>query len=193
MNSSFLGLETLTTLQIGVIFCASLIGAGWDIHSRRIPNWLTFPMMITGLAFSALTYGPYGLLGSFAALLIVSLPYVLLFIFAGGGGGDAKIMAGIGAWAGFMPGLCFLGGVALAGIVAGTAFALYRGQFREVFSRIRAMAYRTIPALTHGFGAIHKSLPDAAEMNQSVSQPMPYGIAIFGGVCLVLAIRVVWF
>lgn len=193
MTSSFLSIHTLTPLQIGVIFCASLIGAGWDIYSRRIPNWLTFPMMITGLVWSTWTGGPLGLLESFAALLIVAFPYVLLFIFAGGGGGDAKIMAGIGAWAGLLPGLFFLGGVALAGIIVGAGFALMRGQLREVLGRLRAMAYRTIPAVSHGFEAVQKSLPDSAELNQTTSPPMPYGIAIFSGVCLVLGIKAIWF
>jgi prepilin peptidase CpaA len=188
--STFFSIDALTPLQMTVIFCASLVGAGWDIATRRIPNWITFPMMITGLAWSTWAYGPLGLLGSFAALLLLALPYVLLFAYAGGGGGDAKIMAGIGAWAGLFPGLLFLGSVALAGVVVGTLYAVFRGQTRAVFSRLTAMAYRSLPALANGISGLPKTLPSADELNATVSQPLPYGIAIFSGVCLALAIKV---
>jgi prepilin peptidase CpaA len=99
---SFLGLTVseFAPLQAGVLCGACLVAAATDVAARRIPNWLTIPMLATGLAYSTLQRGPWGLLDSLAAALILALPYVFLFVYARGGGGDVKLMAAVGAWTG---------------------------------------------------------------------------------------------
>ena len=79
---------------------AILILAAWiDGKELKVPNWITFPMVLSGLVYSA-TIGDgisAGLLGMCCGLLCL-LP---LYSVGGMGAGDVKLMAGIVAWVGW--------------------------------------------------------------------------------------------
>jgi len=72
-----------------------------DGKQLRVPNWLTFPMILSGLAFNASVQGwggaQFALLGIVCGLLTL-LP---LYSIGGMGAGDVKLMAGLGAWLGW--------------------------------------------------------------------------------------------
>ena len=89
--------ENATVIQWGIVIGASLIAAITDLHRRRIPNALTVPLLLFGLIKSTCLAGGSGLLESAGACFLLALPFVLLFIFAGGGAGDAKLMGAIGS------------------------------------------------------------------------------------------------
>src|SRR5262249_36502405 len=137
--------------------------------------------------WSAWMHGPLGFGGALAASAIMAAPYVLLFLYAGGGGGDAKLMAAIGAWAGLVPGLIVLVLVALSGVILGVVFAMAKGQLRTTMNRVSAVAYQTIPA-----AATLSSVPKVLPMDEKQMQPMPYGLAIFAGVCLAAGGVLIW-
>lgn len=188
---SFLGLTVseFAPLQMGVLCGACLVAAVSDIASRRIPNWLTIPMLATGLAFSTMQRGPLGLLDSLAAAIILALPYVLLFVYAHGGGGDVKLMAAVGSWTGIVPGLVVLFMVALAGVAMGVVFALTRGQFQTTIRRMADVAQQAMPAVAAGQPAL---VGDAIATDRRQMQPMPYGVAIFVGVCVAVGGLSLW-
>ena len=52
----------------------------------------------------------------------------MLFVFAGGGAGDAKMMGALGAWLGLANGVVALVAVALSGAVIGLGYALIKGK-----------------------------------------------------------------
>lgn len=96
------------------------VWAGWiDWHSRRIPNWLTVPALMTGIVVSTLGGGWAGTKASLEGAglgLGLLLPFVLL---RGLGAGDWKLMGAIGAflgWAGLV--VVLLGTVFIAGLMA---------------------------------------------------------------------------
>ncbi len=96
------------------------VWAGWlDWRSRRIPNWLTIPALIVGLAGHSLAGGWNGAkvaLAGAALPLVVLLPVVLL---RGLGAGDWKLMGALGALLGWMQILLvLLVSVLLAGLLA---------------------------------------------------------------------------
>ena len=187
MTGLSFSLQAVSPLQVGVIFFASLTAAVWDLASRRIPNWLTFPMLATGLVWSAWMGGPMGFVGALAASALLAAPYVLLFLYAGGGGGDVKLMAAIGAWAGLVPGLVVLVLVALCGVVMGVVVALAKGQLRTTMNRVTAAAYSAVPT-----GGVLPSISKIIPMDKEKMQPMPYGLAIFAGVCLATVGVLIW-
>ena len=83
-----------------VVLAATGIAAITDGLTSRIPNVLTLPLWVAGLVYGALSAGLWGGAESLVASLLLALPYILLFVYAGGGGGDAKIMGALGAWLG---------------------------------------------------------------------------------------------
>jgi prepilin peptidase CpaA len=108
-----------------VVAAAVGIAAVWDLRTRRIPNWLTIPAALAGLAVNAWTGGRDGLQSAALGLglaLLIGLP---LFALHALGGGDVKLMAAIGAGTGSGVFLkifvvnAVLGGIAAAVLIFG--------------------------------------------------------------------------
>ena len=175
-------------LQWGLVIAASLVAAVVDVAWRRIPNLLVGPIWAGGLMWAAWVGGPPALGDAFVAGVMLATPYILLFVFAGGGAGDAKLMAAIGAWLGLVNGTVALGCVALAGIVLGIAFALAKKRLRTVWATLAGARWRLLLlALGQGRGSfVQEPLVDGD------AQKMPYGLAIFAGVCAAAAGVLLW-
>lgn len=126
-----------------VAFAVSLVGGVHDLFTRRIPNWLTFPAVLLGVA-AQFWLGGWGAGGD--ALLGVLLGFVLFFPvhFLGYmGAGDVKLLMAIGAWMGWRLGLQ----VAILAVAIGASYALveiiWRGRLVAVvlstYSFLRAL------------------------------------------------------
>jgi len=78
-----------THLALGVI----LVAAIWDLRFRRIPNWLTVPALVLGVALH-LYLGTWGEAAfGFGLAVVIYLP---LWLAGGRGAGDLKLMAALG-------------------------------------------------------------------------------------------------
>lgn len=105
-----------TLLQWTVALSAASLAGLFDLTTRQIPNQLTLPLLVLGYSVSAALGGLIGFADAAVGSVLLGLPYVLLFALAGGGAGDAKIMAGLGAWLGAANGAVVLFAVSLAGV-----------------------------------------------------------------------------
>jgi len=90
----------IATVQFCVVGLATLIAGVTDIKSFKVHNWLTFPLIVTGIVFNSFAPG-----GAGAAYSLVGAAFgfgILFLFFAGGiiGAGDVKLLTGIGAWIG---------------------------------------------------------------------------------------------
>ena len=75
-----------------------IVAAVIDGKQLKVPNWLTFPFVISGLIYSFVTFGWNGLwlsLGGTAVGLALLMP---AYAIGGMGAGDVKLLAGVGAW-----------------------------------------------------------------------------------------------
>lgn len=107
-----------------------LIAVWWDLRERRIPNVLTVTGLGLALVLRALD-GPEALLSGLMAMgiaLVVALPFVAL---GGLGGGDAKLLAAVGAFLGPVQLLTALVITALAGGLLAVAVAIHRGMLYQ--------------------------------------------------------------
>ena len=172
-----------------VVIAITAVACAIDVRTRRVPNMLTGPAWILGLVW-AFSQGGWARLGDgFAASLILALPYVLLFMFASGGAGDAKLMAAVGAWLGIMNGLLALFTIALCGALLAIGFALHHKRFRSVMSYV-----------IQSVGAVMYTVSSRGKVNDLTFAPrerqemmtMPYGVAIFSGVCLAAGMAGLW-
>src|SRR5436190_22380787 len=83
------------------LVCLILIVAAWiDGRQLRVPNWITFPMILSGWAYHAFSGGWPGLESSLAGAAVGLLCLLPLYAVGGLGAVDVKLMAGMGAWVG---------------------------------------------------------------------------------------------
>ena len=181
--------QNMTQLQWGVGIGASLAAALWDVRSHKIPNVLTFPVLMLGLMTAAWMRGWSGLGDSLAGCMLLGVPYFLLFVFAGGGAGDAKMMGALGAWLGLVNAIAALLAVAVCGAVLGLAYAAWRRRLVPVLGNMSLIAM-SAGLITFGRTKLtdaQSMLPDEKKMLQ-----MPYGLAIFTGICLAAGSKLLW-
>ena len=102
-------IETITSgmienWQYWLVSVVLIVAAVIDGIQLKVPNWITFPMIISGWVFSAMTYGMAGegwMVGLGWSLAGTAIGLALLlpaYAIGGMGAGDVKLMAGIGAW-----------------------------------------------------------------------------------------------
>ena len=179
----------IVLLQWGVVIGASLIAAVLDLKARRIPNWLCVPLFAAGLIWAAWQGGVDGLGQAFLAGVVLALPFVILFIFAGGGAGDAKLMAAIGAWLGLERVIIVLACVCIAGGVLAIGTAIAKKRLKVVLINILLSVYSFIIAMLGKRGI--KTAAEMARPELMDKLTIPYGVAIFAGVCLAAGIELI--
>lgn len=97
------------SLPVAILLLGLLVGGVHDAFTRRIPNWLTFSLMLVGLACTSVL-GPallppeavgegfgFGLTGLLAAFVM----HFVLWQLGLEGAGDAKLMMAVGAFVGW--------------------------------------------------------------------------------------------
>ena len=98
-----------------------------DLRSRRIPNWLTIPVLAAGLVTSGVVGGLPGLLRSTEGAGVAVLFLAVLCFLRGMGWGDLKLCAAVGAWIGPGQMLFALMATAIAGGLMAVVALLWRG------------------------------------------------------------------
>jgi prepilin peptidase CpaA len=167
--------------------CAAMIVAavidGWKL---KVPNWLTFPLVLSGWTLGLLhNFGALdgtGIGGIGASFCGTLLGFALLFpVYAigGMGAGDVKMQMGFGAWIGSFYGFdggalgiiwwAFVYAVFIGGFLA-TIMIMVRGQFRRNLLNTKAI-------LGDLAGGVGNAAGKAAERKPRMHL-LPYGIPL---------------
>jgi prepilin peptidase CpaA len=178
----------MDALQQQLIFSASSlvcagIGSVHDVRERRIPNRITVPAMIAGLALHTIAGGWQGL-GNSALAGAAAGGIFLLFYMAGGmGAGDVKLMIAVGCLVGLAPLPVVVIATAMAGAIFAIAVSLVRGRLRETLRNVGELL------LHHG----RHGVKPHEELNLSNAQTLrlPFALPIAAG-CLCSFCAVAW-
>jgi prepilin peptidase CpaA len=160
------------TFLLAALVCA-LIGATCDIRSRRIPNWLTGPAILLGLAMHLCLQGGIALATAALAGAIGGGVFLLFYLGGGMGAGDVKLMAAVSVLAG----LGHVGEVLLATTLLGGVLAVVLALMRK---RLSAVLANVVTLITyHGRAGLtpHPQL----NLTNPFTLRLPYGIAIAAG------------
>jgi prepilin peptidase CpaA len=112
------------------LVCLILVVAAYiDGKQLRVPNWITYPMVLSGIAFCTWQQGWAGLGWSVGAMFVGLLTLLPLYAVGGMGAGDVKLMAGIGAWLGIRTTLYAFAVSVIVGAVMAVAMVLYKRNF----------------------------------------------------------------
>ena len=148
----------------------ALLGAGFDLKSRRIPNLITGPALLAGLLLHLAFDGWRGLLTSLGACIVCGAIFLIFYLAGGMGAGDVKLIAAVGCVAGLPSVAYLLILTSLAGGVMALALALVRGRTTEMLRNVVALA-------AHHTQSGLKPHPQINVLNASTLR-LPYGLAI---------------
>jgi prepilin peptidase CpaA len=139
-----------------------------DLRYRKIPNWLTYPAIPIAILLHWLVAGRHAALLSLSGAALglgILLPFVLL---GGLGGGDWKLMGGLGAFfevRELVPVLVLT--LMINGVMA-LALILWKRRIGQTF--------RNLGRLTAAIFKFHMPGPELS-LDNSESQKVPFGIA----------------
>ena len=85
------------TAQVGIAVAVGLVATVEDIVRRRISNWVPLAGLASGVVCQWMARGWRGGLSSMLGAMAGFSIFLIFYLLGGMGGGDVKLMAGLGA------------------------------------------------------------------------------------------------
>ncbi|WNS41031.1 A24 family peptidase [Paenibacillus sp. MMS20-IR301] len=143
-----------------------------DIRWLRIPNWITLPVLVTGMSLQLAVKGWPGLIFSLCGAAAGFALLLIMYFIGAVGAGDVKLFAGIGAWTGTVFTLQVIVYSILLGAVVGWGILFFR---RGAGQKIRTMLSRTA-----GFLLLRTTGMAAARQSSNLLR-FPFMLAVYPG------------
>lgn len=156
--------------------CLVLIVAAYiDGKELRVPNWITFPMVLTGLIYNSWMSGWDGLGVGLVGMVVGLATLLPLYAVGGMGAGDVKLMAGIGAWLGATVTWYAFVVTVVVGAIMALAMVLYRHDWNKHYGNFLMIMteFMTISS--------PQKLSEIAAERKPRMLLLPYGIPICVG------------
>ncbi len=166
--------HALLTENIHVKFvCLVLIVAAWiDGKELRVPNWITFPMVLSGIAFNVWMSGLSGLGAALLGTVVGLASLLPLYSVGGMGAGDVKLMAGMGAWLGPVVTFYAFCVSVIVGAIMAVCMVLYRNGWDKHYGQFLMIAAEWLTIKNP------KELSRIAAERKPTMMLLPYGIPI---------------
>jgi prepilin peptidase CpaA len=166
--SSVIGDKWPIWLVSAVLVVAAVID-GWKL---KVPNWITFPMVISGWIYSFAAFGWEGLGASLIGTCVGLGLLLPLYAIGGMGAGDVKLLAGVGAWVwGTVTFYAFCLSAVVGGVIA-LGMVLYRRSWRKHRDQFMVIVGEILTTKNPS------ELAEAAAERKSSMLLLPYGIPI---------------
>jgi prepilin peptidase CpaA len=178
MDSESLFSALARNWHIWLVTVTLVVAAVIDGKQLKVPNWLTFPMILAGWVFNTAFFGWEGL-GLSLLGTVVGLGLLLpLYAIGGMGAGDVKLLAGVGAWVGgtvtfyaFCLSAIVGGVIAVAMVLCRRSWTKHKNNFLMIVNEIATVGSPT-------------ELATIAAERKSSMLLLPYGIPIAIGTIL---------
>jgi prepilin peptidase CpaA len=174
------------TWRMLVIFAPLLavlsLAAAEDVRTRRIPNWLTLFLAVTGLLQSLTPHGTVSLSQSLAGLLVGGTLNLLFYLLNARGGGDVKLLAGAGAWLGALLVLEVFLAAAVVGMLLVLAQCAIQGKLPQLLKNTAAVAASLLNVRKLGVAHLHETLMSS----RTVRKPLPHAVPVLLATVLIL-------
>jgi len=166
----------LQVALLAVVAAAAL----WDIRTRAIPNWITVPGALLGLALQSSSGGFHGMLSSLVGAGAGFGFFLLLHLAGGMGAGDVKLAAAVGALVGAKAFVAVFVATGLVGGAAALVLAAARGRLRRTFERSGQLLF--------GLSRLRwEEVRRLSALDEPGALRLPYGAVIAGGALVFLA------
>jgi prepilin peptidase CpaA len=183
---------------------AMIVAAVIDGWKLKVPNWLTFPIILSGWALGLChdfgwlgdTTGVGGIGASLAGTFLGMILLLPLYAIGGVGGGDVKMQMGFGAWVGSFYGIRQVENVhpgamwiivyafALAAVIGGVlalGMIWWRGDYKKNLENTRSI----LGDLVNSTGV--SDVAEKAARRKPTLHLLPYGIPLCMGFLAYLA------
>lgn len=138
----------------------------------RVPNWLTFHLILGGVGFSAWYGGVPALLASLEGLGLGLALLLPLWMIGGMGAGDVKLLAGVGAWVGPAAVLGAFVTSAVVGGVMALAMVAWSGEYAHHWAMFQTIGHEILTVRDPS------KLSETAAARKPDMMLLPYGIPL---------------
>ena len=114
-----------------------IVAAVIDGAILKVPNWLTYPFILSGLIYWTCANGLVGFAESFAGMAVGTVLLLVLRNVGGMGAGDVKLLAGVGAWAGTLVTLKVFAATAITGGIIAVIMIVRSGNWFKHYAMAR--------------------------------------------------------
>ena len=175
-------MNTYTLLMCLPVLGLLVVAAVVDWRTRRIPNWLTFTLVLSGLAQSWMPQAIVGPWSSLTGLLAGFGLTLLLYLLGALGAGDVKLLAGIGAWFGPQAALAVFCVEAIVGMFMAVGQAAYQGKTGLLFKNSALVAVNLVHVRDVGLEHARQT----GQSCRSIDRPLPYAVPVLIAVMILI-------
>jgi prepilin peptidase CpaA len=160
------------------LLCLLGWAAALDVRARRVPNWLTLSLAGSGLALSFTALGAISPRAATTGLLFGLALGVVLFTLGAWGAGDAKLLAGMGAWLGLKPALIVLATALVFGMLFALVQSLRAGRMRVLLRDTAVLGLELARGLRTGSALASAAEAPPLESSQLKQRTLPLAVPL---------------
>lgn len=169
-----------------VVLIALVVATVTDLRKFKIHNLLTLPLLVLGFVYHGIVSGTDGLLFSLWGTLFGGGILLVLFLLGGIGGGDVKLLAGVGAWLGIMVTFWLFNIAAIAAGVYALVLIVKQKRLKQTWLNLCLMGRRLVLIGRH-VGA-EEPVDEVAQRSDRRKQLIPFGAMLGIGMLVLLLV-----